>query len=848
MVSQSVSHYRIISKLGAGGMGEVYLAEDSRLRRTVAIKFIQKQNQHIPDTGVRFLSEARAASALNHPNIVTIYEIGETAESSYIVMEHIKGQSLGEKLNVNSLGAEEILEIALQICEALNEAHLHGIIHRDIKPENIFINQRGQVKLLDFGLAKKFNLPDMGSDCMTLTKSLTEAGVIVGTPAYMSPEQLRDEPLDKRTDIFSFGIVLYKIVTGSYPFSGANSIELAASILKERPNQIVKLPPGLPDDIVPIVMRCLEKDRAGRYTSFAEIKTDLGALKRRAAHPTGNLEPTAALKQTRVNDLKAARQVLSAQVPPQPLAPTILVLPLEDASSPTEGSFIGVGLAHAIMTDLAKINGLLVLSKAASVKRPGQESPGARELARELGATMLLEGEVMRAGPKIRVMARLTSVESGYVIWGSQYRGDALDIFSIQDAVCEGVAAALKVSISSAVRQQITRQPTANLAAFEIYSKGRAFIERRDISANIDQAIQAFEKAVMLDPTFALAQAGLCEAYWHKYHQVTGDQSWVEKAIAAGDRALVLDPYQAQVHVSMGLIYNGTGKIDRAVEAFERAVQLQPTSDDAYRWLGRCYQRKSDLDRAVQYFEKAIALRPGYWENYYMLGICYYIFGHYDDAAEQFRQLITIQPDSYHGYDKLGAIYILLGRYEDAIVMHKRALQVSPSFESYSNLGTAYFYLKRYAESLEAYKKAVEINPHNDIMCRNLGDAYLQIGDLRDASAQYQAAREILQARLLTERNQAELLGRLAVCQAKLKEGGEALELINRALELEPNNTTLRYQKAVVCALTGDTDKAIESLGNALAEGYSHSEAAVDPDLEPLRGKPAFEQLLNQSV
>ncbi|HSE97672.1 MAG TPA: tetratricopeptide repeat protein, partial [Blastocatellia bacterium] len=707
-------------------------------------------------------------------------------------------------IDARGLSAGWIIEAAIQICDALVEAHLQNIIHRDIKPTNILITESGQVKLLDFGLAKSISRDEASSYGATSVESLTRSGTVVGTLSYMSPEQLSGEPLAEHTDIFSFGIVLYEMITGRLPFKGSNSYEVAAAILKDEALTISRLPHDLPADITRVVMRCLRKERSHRYSSFAEVKQDLVAIDREWSKSRGSVRTTVKLPQ--------ADQWRPESADQKSLSPTILVLPLEVITSSDEGSYLGVGLAHAVRTNLAKIGGLSVISKVAEAGRADQQGRGLKELARELGATIVLEGEVIRAEQTIHVMARLTDVATGRIIWGDQYSGDIKDFFSIQDHLCRGVARALEVNIPGDVREQIEHSGTRDIEAFELYSKGRALIERHDVSENIDSAIHLFEDAIRLDPEFALAQAGLCEAYWMKYFQVTRDNIWVERAITAGDRALVLDPRQAQAHISLGIIYNGTGRIDRAIQSFEQAARLQLTNDAAYRWLGRCFQRKGDLERAVECFTKAIEIRPGYWENYYFLGICYYLFSRYEDAAEQFRQLITIQPDSHHGYDKLGAIYILLGRYEDAVVMHKRALQVSPSFEAYSNLGTACFYLGRYGEALDSYRKAVEMNPRDDIMHTNLGDACLQMGDERAAQAQYEIACEILEERLSVERDQAELLGRLAVCRAKLNRNDDAQKIIERAVALEPNNTSLMYQKAVVLALTGCADSAISCL------------------------------------
>jgi serine/threonine protein kinase/tetratricopeptide (TPR) repeat protein len=841
----ALSKYRIIEKLGTGGMGEVYKAEDPALLRTVAIKVMSKEGEQTSGGETRFLREARAASAFNHPNIATIYEIGETGKHTYIVMEYVEGRSLRELISRNEIKPEKVLDIAMQTCDALIEAHARGIIHRDIKPENILLTDRGRVKLVDFGLAKTVSRQP-GKGGATAAESLTESGTVMGTLSYMSPEQLRGEQLDERTDIFSFGIVLYEIVTGNLPFMGSNSFEVAASILKDPAFEIGTVPAGLPRAIKGIVARLLEKRRDDRHRSFVEVKSAIESLK----DETPTLPRADSDRQTTVELPRPVGSHRSASLAAalrsssktSAVAPTILVLPLQTVGSDESSSYISIGLAHAITTDLAKIRGLSVLSKSAGAGRVDEGGRGARELARELGATILLEGEVMRSGQVIGVMARLTDAETGHVIWGSQYRGDAADLFSIQDAVCESVVEALKLSISSEVRDEIARPATRNIDAFELYSQGRAFLERRDVKENIDFAIQMFEEALKLDSDFALAHTGLGEAYWRKY-EITRESVWVDRAIAASDHALVLDPRQAQVHISLGIIYHGTGKIDRAIEEFERAIKLQPLSDDAHKWLGRCLAHKGEIDQAVGELQKAIEIRPGYWENYNILGRCYFMFGHYRDAAEQFRRVITIQPDNYQGYDNLGVIYVLLGLYEEAVAMHQRAIDIYPNETSYSNLGTAYFYIGRYEAAIAAYNEAIALDPRDDVLYRNLGDAYLRVHKQQDAQAQYEIAVRLLRERLNVNPDDAQRLGDLAICYAKLRNEREALVNIERADTLEAHNTSVMYAKAVVYALTGHPESAIEYLGRALASGYSKSEAQRDPDLESLRNQPEYKAL-----
>ena len=835
--------YRIIEKLGSGGMGEVYKAEDLVLLRTVAIK-VMSRDENSPTGSIRFLREARAASAINHPNIVTIYEIGETGTHSYIAMEYIEGRSLRNLMSANEVKPANVLDISKQICDALSEAHQRGVIHRDIKPENILLTARGRVKVVDFGLAKSVPM-QRAIGGTTAAESLTEPGTVMGTLSYMSPEQLRGEILDVRTDIFSFGIVLHEMIAGRLPFAGSNSLEVAASILKDPAFEIGTVPPGLPRDITHVVSRALAKRREDRYESFEEIKQTIESLRHapqevqdRATSYTSELPPPPIPTQ-RTSGLAAAMRSSAKMVA---VPPTILVLPLQSVGSDESSAFIGIGLAHAITTDLAKIKGLSVLSKSAGAGRVDEKGTGVRELARELGATILLEGEVMRGGNIIGVMARLTDAETGRVLWGAQYRGDSSDLFSFQDAVCESVAETLKLSIPTEVRDQLAKPATTNIEAFEFYSRGRAFLERRDVRENIDFAIQMFKEGLKLDSDFALAYAGLGEAYWQKY-QITHDSAWVDGALSASDHALVLDPNQAQVHISLGIVYYGTGKIDSAIEEFEVATELQPMSDDAHKWLGRCWQRKGEMERAVACFERAIQIRPGYWENYSRLGICLYFFGRYRDAAEQFRRVITIQPDSALGYNKLGGIYTLLGLYDEAVAMHKRAIEIYPNSASYTNLGTDYFYLGRNEDAISAYSAAIELDPRDHLLYRNLGDAYLRVGRRSEAEDQFRMATRFLRERLTVDPNNAGLLALLANCQVKLGQESEALQTIERSIALEPHNTTLMYAKAVVFAISGRAGEAIELLKRALTSGYSRAEAERDPDLEVLRGSRDYDSL-----
>jgi serine/threonine protein kinase/tetratricopeptide (TPR) repeat protein len=805
---QTVAHYRIVGLIGKGGMGTVYKAEDTRLMRTVAMKAFPRRGGRGEGSQPGHLREARAGSAINHPNIVTIHEVGETAEITYIIMEYLEAQSLDEMIESRSLDAGQILSVAMQVCDALTEVHSREIIHRDLKPANVMVSGRGQVKLLDFGIARPFQ---------AAVAEQGEPDEVVGTICYMSPEQIRGESLDERTDIFSFGVLLYEMVTGRVPFAGERPLDVAAAIIKTPPAPFGGVAEGLPRGVCDLAMKCLEKEREKRPRSFTEVRKELEALRLQAGEAAGSA-------------IRAMPEF--NYTPVAPAHPIILILPIESVGQPG-GEALGLGLSYIISTSLAKVKGLSVISKAAVERQTERLAGSARELARELGATLMMEGEMMSLGDGYAIMLRLSDLATGHIIWGSQYFCDSSDLFLIQQALCKEVASALKIDLSPSDQRHMAHLSPDASESFGLYSQARALLDRYDVKQNVGEAIRLLERLVGDDPAFALAFAALSEAYWHKY-LLTVDESWVRRAIAACDRALVLDPHQPEVHISLANIYYHTGRLEQAIESFRRATEIQPTSDRALRGLGWCYQKKGDLESSVTYLERAIASRPGCWYYYNDLGKCYYSFGLYDEAAEQFRRVIAVQPDTYNGYNNLGAMYCMLGLYEDAIVMHRRAIEIQPSEEAYSNLGTEYFHLGRFEEAAREYGKAIDLFPGQDIFHFNLGEAYLQLGRAEEALGQYEQARRLLAGQVKVKKGEGQLHGRLALYLAKLGRHEEALHSIACALALEPLNPYIIFQQSLVYALAGKTEQAIESLRAAIERGYSKTEAINDPNLKSL--------------
>jgi serine/threonine protein kinase/tetratricopeptide (TPR) repeat protein len=840
---QLINHYQVVGLIGKGGMGIVYKAEDTRLMRTVAIKVFSKRSDSKWAAEAGYLREARAGSAINHPNIVTIHEIGETADITYIIMEYVEAETLSELIASRALDPEEILIIAIQICDGMAEVHSRQIIHRDVKPANVMVSGRGQVKLLDFGIAKPFHMPPDQKDAALDPKAQTKSSEVAGTICYMSPEQIRGESLDERTDIFSFGVLFYEMITGTIPFTGHRVMDVASSIVKDPPAPFGPAPEGVPRQLRDLVMRCLEKEREKRPSSFIQIRKELQEMRLLNSPVTTSQRQED--KSPRPGDSFAVRATHEFNYKPKaPAIPIILVLPLEAIGSREGEDSLGSGFSHMISTNLARIKGLSVISKAAVERQSERLTNSVLELARELGATLLMEGEMMTLTDGYAIMVRLSEVATGHIIWGSQYFGDSSDLFRIQQALCREIAFALKVDISPSDEQRIARVSTGDIEAFEPYSQARALLDRYDVKENIDDAMGLLEEAVKQHPRFALPFAGLSEAYWHKY-LLTLDETWVTRAIAACDRALVLDPYQPEVYISLANIYYNTGRLEQAIGYFERAIEIQPASDRALRGLGWCYQKKGDKESAISYLERAIESRPGCWYYYNDLGKCYYAFGFYERAAEQFRRVIAVQPDTYNGYNNLGVMYCLLGLYEDAIAMHKRAIEIHASEEAFSNLGTEYFYLGRFEEAAEEYQRAIDLFPTQDMFSFNLGEAYLQLGRQKEALQQFERARQLLADHLKVKKGDGQLYGRMALYLAKLGRRDEARHNITGALSLEPKNPLLIFQQAVVYALAGETEQAIESLRAALELGYSKTEAMHDPNLKPLWQNAEVRSLLD---
>jgi len=871
MNEQIVSHYRIQEKLGAGGMGVVYKAEDIRLGRLVALKFLPDNSVRDPRALERFKREARTASALDHPNICTIYEIDNDQGRPFIAMQLLEGHTLRERIGDKPVPLGTLLDWALQIADALQAAHAKGIMHRDIKPANIFITERGQAKVLDFGLAKltAVDLTGSGEATLSATGPLTHTGAAIGTVAYMSPEQTRGEPLDARTDLFSFGVLLYEMATGKQAFSGPTWAVTVHAILGQAPVSLNESVPGLPQRLQEIIDKCLIKNRDLRYQTAAEIHRDLLKLRK-------DFESGKALKSVRVAKTWSPQRKLrlalaglllivmvavgvwgprvlrrlatlaagqSASLVPE--RKSIAVLPFAAVAGDPKMTAFGKGLLEDVAAKLSQLSANhdleVVPARTLEDKKIATLAEAQKEFGVKLGLTVSLE----QANDLFRASYSLTDAKSGKNLAGAQITAPVSDLFTIEDQVANGVAAALQISLRGEEKQALGAHSTSQPEAYQYFVQGRGYLQDWRKPENLTSAEIVFKQALKIDPNFGQAEAGLGETYWLKY-QLGKQKQWIVPAQQACTKAVDSGNAGAEGHVCLGLLEDGTGQYEKAAEQFQQAVQLDPANDRAYTSLAGAYQHLNQPDKAEDTYKRAIAVRPQYWRVYSFLGSFYIAQAEYEKAAAMFRRSTELDPDSYLAFNNLGAAFLYAGKDDEASRAFEKSIAIRPTRDAYNNVAVAQFHLHRFENSVLNFKEALKIEDSDYQTWGNMGDAQYYGGDAASAMESYRKAIALADQQLKVNPRDAAVLGDLASYYSMLGDRKQALTYLDRSLQLGPGDKDLLLNAAVVYNQLRETGPALEWLSKALAAGYSRSVVATGAPFDNLHDNPRYQALMEK--
>jgi serine/threonine protein kinase/tetratricopeptide (TPR) repeat protein len=847
--------YHVESLLGTGGMGKVYKARDRELDRIVAIKVLRPDLMTDPQAMQRFKHELLLASSISHPNILRIHDLGEYNRVKFISMAYVDGGDLTQLLHKEGrLPLDRVLNIMRQLTAALAAAHGVNIVHRDLKPQNILLDHFDHVYVSDFGIAKTLE-----SD----RTSVTRTGAVLGTPLYMSPEQVEGKPVDHRSDLYTFGLIFYEMITGVLPFTGDTTFQLMYQRVHQLPKRPELVIPDLPPYLSRICLKCLEKEPGKRYQHAGEILTDLDH--KHAPTQSRTVQINLPVISKKVSLLSASVVILLiagllslppvrnifrhkgtgplSSIPSLQQGKFVAVLPLRIIGDPATLNYVADGLGEALSAKLLQLHDVHTTS-AAEVSR-ARPSKSLDDAARHLGVNLIVSGTIQGSGDRLRIVASLDNAAEGKHVWTQEFSGVQQDLLTLEDQIYAGLVDALALKPTTEESARATPHPTENIEAYDLYLKGRSSIRGQQDVKNIQASIGYYEQALKKDSNFALAYAGLADASLIMY-QEKKDSFWSQKALAAAQQAGRLNDNLPEVHFSLGNVYTASGKSAEAVSELKRALQLAPNSDDGYRGLGKAYLALGQKDLALQAYQKAIDLNPYYWVNYNYAGQAYSALGEYDKALAAFQSIIELEPDNSFGYLNSGAIYFQQGKYDQCIPFFQKALQIQPHYLTYSNLGTAFFYLKRYSESVPMFEKAVEMNQNDSSTMGNLADAYRWSGQVEKANKSYERAIALAFKQLEVNPRDATVLDGLGLCYAKKGDAVHALDFMRRARAVSPDDVSMIYDQAEVLAIAGRPPEALKALREALQKGYSLEQAKIDPELTTLQNLPEFQKLVKE--
>lgn len=837
-MSLSYLHYNILEKLGEGGMGVVYLADDTRLKRKVALKFLPQRIADDPAEHRRFKLEASAAAGLNHPNIAQVHAIEEAEGNLFIVMEYVQGDVLEDLIASEVLDIEKKTAIALQIAEGLQAAHDRDIIHRDIKSSNIMVSDAGLVKVMDFGLAR-----------IRGSEHITKPGSTLGTASYMAPELIAGNECDARSDIWSFGVVLYELFSNALPFQGVYEPAVMYAIMEEAPRPLPQAEGALPKNIRQVIMQCLEKDPDARYQCMRDIIDQLqpgNPKQARPARPLAGMSPgqyraaagglavmaAAVIFMYAMGLFSPEKQIAEKQIPEKKF---LAVLPIEIIGDSPGLQSISDALSETFsyrLSALEKYENSYWVAPASEMRR--EKINSATQAKKLFGVNLVIVSSIQSLNDSTRFSLELVDADKMRRIGSEQIMVPSSNLAQLEVYGVRAMVKMLDITISDTVDKTITDGRPAVPEAYEYYLKGIAALQDYSNIDSLASAENFFKQAIASDDGFALAYAGLGEAYWQQY-QTTKDSVLLKQSADKLNKALLLNKNLAPVQTSLGLLKTTLGTYDEAIAHFKQALKIDIKYTPAYQGMARAFDKKGDSKKAIEAYEQAISLKPDYWESHKDLGTHYLMNGEFDHAIEQYRQVITMTPGSSTAYSNLGVAYYYNGQMEQARAMFEHSLALENNPLTANNLAGIYFWQKNYDKAAAMYEVALNEFAHRYEIWGNLAAAYELGGHQAKARETYRIAIKKAEEQLRVNPNDVYVLADLGAYHSDLGHRQQALQYISKALGMGKDDIVIRQRAVAVYEKLGLREMALEWITAAMT-----NDLEMQPELENLVNDPKY--------